>query len=556
MTSIIRRTHFAYLYVIFILLLASCVRPPKPAPTPPSPPPPPPPFTLSIMHTNDTHAHILPFNRFGNTCSEQEAGQGQCFGGVARRATEVKRIRETEPNAILVDAGDQFQGTLFYTEYKGKPMQQFMNELGYDAMTLGNHEFDDGPQVLADFASGLKFPIVSSNIVVADEPLLKDLIKPYVVKQIEGHSVGIVGYTTEDLASISNPGPSVVVEDIDSSMAKAVDELEKQNVSIIVALSHAGLARDLELASSMDGIDVIVGGHTHSYLSNTDPESEGTYPIMMNSPSGDPVLVVTAAAWGKYLGHLDVTFDDKGVADEWKGDPILLDNSISQDEAVLAEAMEWDSQLATFRTQLIGQTTVDLGGQNQMCRYEECNLGNLITDAMLWETRAQGTQIAFFNGGGIRASIPAGDITMENILEVLPFLDTVATLELTGADLRQVLEHGVSKAESNQNEGTGRFLQVAGLKFTWDPTKPVGSRVIDVRVKNAEGNYVRMSDATVYKVATSGFLRGGGDGHVIFKEKGMNTYDFGRVLSDVLVGYIEKMSPLSMVVEGRIVKRQ
>jgi 5'-nucleotidase len=511
-------------------------------------------FTLVVLHTNDTHSRFLQFNKHGNTCNDEEAAASECFGGVARRVTEINRIRSQEQNVILVDAGDQFQGTLFYTLYRSAPAIKFMNMLGYDAMTLGNHEFDDGPEELAKLVQGLKFPVVSANIDFSLEPLLKGSIQPYVIKEIDGNKVGILGVTTEDVPEISEPGPNVMVGLIQPAIEKTVTELENQGVKIIILLSHSGLARDLELATSVAGVDIIVGGHTHSLLSNTDPAAEGTYPIMMTSPADEPVLVVTAQAWGKYLGDLKVIFDSEGVVDEWSGDPILLDNSVPEDTAVLQEVINMSTQLVQLRAQKVGRSTVDLGALNEGCRYAECNLGDLITDAMLWETKDQGMQIAFYNGGGIRTSLPEGEISMEQVLEVLPFFDTVATMGLKGADVREALEYSVSRAESTQNEGTGRFLQVSGLRFNWNPDAGVGSRVTRVEVRNPDGTYTALDDNMVYKVAVTDYLRGGGDGYTIFAERAIDPYDFGRAVSDILVEYLETNSPVSPGLEGRISK--
>jgi len=513
-------------------------------------------YTLTVLHTNDVHARILQFNRFGGTCSEDDAAEGKCFGGVARRATKINEIRAEGGNVILVDAGDQFQGTLFYTKYKGEEAQRFMNALGYDAMTLGNHEFDDGPGVLGSFIRGLNFPVVSANVDVSNEPELAGLVQPYTVLEVGGEQIGIVGYTTEDTAILSSPGPNVAFNDIETSVANVVAELEAMGVNKIVALSHAGFGRDKEVAAAVDGIDVIVAGHTNAYLSNTDPDAEGPYPTVVNSPSGAPVLIVSDFTWGKYLGRLDVTFDANGVPVAWEGDPILLDASVPEDADLLAQAEALNEPLQELRNQVIGSAAVDLNGERASCRFEECNMGNLITDAILWATAAEGTQIAFQNGGGIRASIPAGDISIGDVLEVLPFGNTIATFELSGADVWAALENGVSRAENPENEGTGRFPQVAGLRYTWNPNLPVGSRVVSVEVKNPDGTYSPIDLNAVYKVAANDFMRRGGDDYSVFAEKAINPYDFGPTLDEAVADYIAAHSPVAPAVEGRITRSE
>ncbi len=559
MTDIIKRFTVLFVYLVIVTLLVSC---PKPAEgdtdidsvavadqvddL----------YSLTVLHTNDVHGRVMQFNSHGSTCKEEEAAEGECFGGVARRATMILRNKEGQTNLLLLDAGDQFQGTLFYTQYKGKAAQTFMNKLRYDAMTLGNHEFDDGDAVLAEFISGLRFPVVSANIDVENEPLLQDLITPYEIIEIDGRRIGITGYTTEETDFISKPGPNIVFNDIESSVQDIVSELQDQGVDIIIALSHAGLGRDQEIASAIEGIDIIVGAHTHSLLSNTDEEAEGPYPVLVDSPAGEPVLVVTTKGWGQYLGKLEVGFDADGVALEWSGEPILLDSSVPEDEEILAEVLEMNMTVEPLTWLVIGETEVELIGVEEIARHEECNLANLINDALLWETRESGVQVALFNGGGIRSGIAAGEITFANVLEVMPFGDTLATLKLTGEHLREVLEFGVSRAEDPLNEGTGRFLHAGGLSYTWNPNEPVGSRITWVEIHNPDGSVTPLVDSDTYKIAVSDYLRHGHDGFDILRDEAIDPYDFGRVMSDIVVDYIREFSPVNPQVGGRINRTQ
>ena len=509
-------------------------------------------FTLTVLHTNDVHARILQFNPFGGTCGEDDAAEGNCFGGVARRATMIDEIRDGGGNVVLVDGGDQFQGTLFYNQYKGEAAQRFMNELGYEAMTIGNHEFDDGPGVLGSFIRGANFPVLSANVDASNEPDLAGLIEPYTVLEVGGEKIGIVGYTTEDTAILSSPGPNVVFDNIETSVADAVAELEGMGVNKIIALSHAGFGRDREVAAAVDGIDVIVAGHTNTYLSNSDEDAEGPYPVVITSPGGNPVLLVSDFTWGKYLGRLDVTFDTNGVPTSWEGNPITLDASVAEAPEILTEAMALNTPLEALRGQNVGSAAVDLNGDRATCRFEECNMGNLVTDATLWKTAAEGTQIAFMNGGGIRASIPVGDVSLGDVLEVLPFGNTIATFELTGADVWAALENGVSRAENPENEGTGRFPQVAGVRFAWNPDLPAGSRVIAVEVANSDGTYSPIDMNATYKVAANNFIRGGGDDYSVFADNAIDPYDYGPTLAESVAEYVGATSPVAPAVEGRI----
>ncbi|RME74026.1 MAG: LysM peptidoglycan-binding domain-containing protein [Chloroflexi bacterium] len=510
-------------------------------------------FSLTVLHTNDVHARIDQFDKRGNTCDEDELAEGKCFGGVARRKTVIDQVRAEVENVLLVDAGDQFQGTLFYTQYKGGAAQEMMNRLGYDAMTIGNHEFDDGPGTLGSFIRGVNFPVVSANIDASAEPELAGLIKPYVVLEVGGEKIGVVGYTTEDTAILSSPGPNVKFNNIEQSVQAAVDELTAQGVNKIIALSHAGFGRDRQVAETVAGLDVIVAGHTNTYLSNTDEDAEGPYPVVATGPDGNPVLLVSDFTWGKFLGRLDVTFDAAGVVKEYSGNPILLDSSVPQDPDIQARVEELAQPLNELRAKVVGEAAVDLDGERSSCRFGECTMGNLITDAMLWSTQSEGTQIAIQNGGGIRASIPAGPVTVGDILTVLPFGNLISTFELTGAEVVEALENGVSRAENPENEGTGRFPQVAGLRFSWNPNNPVGSRIVSVEVRNPDGSYSPIDLTATYKVVSNDFLRGGGDDYEVFTTA-RNAYDFGSPLDEAVAAYISAHSPVSVSIEGRIQK--
>lgn len=508
-------------------------------------------FTLTVLHTNDVHSHVEQFNANGSPCSDEEAAEQACFGGVARRLTKLNELRTGANPTILVDAGDQFQGSLFYTQYKGAEASEFMQELGYQAMAIGNHEFDDGPANLGTFLDSVNFPVLSANITTTEEPALDGKILPYTILDVNGEQIGVIGLTTSTTPESSSPGPTVAFGDYVPALEPIVAELEGQGVNKIILLSHIGYADDQTLAAGIDGIDVIVGGHSHTLLSNTEEGASGPYPTVVDAPNGNPVLIVQDGAYGKYLGNLEVAFDADGVPVSWEGDPILLDATVAEDPDVLARVQELAQPLEELRNTVIGATEADLDGDRATCRFAECTMGNLITDALLWGTQNDNTQIAFENGGGIRASISAGDVTMGNVLEVLPFGNTVATFGLTGADLLTSLENGVARAENPDNEGTGRYLQVAGMRYSWDGSKPVGERIVSAEVRGADGTYGPIDPAATYQIATNDFTRRGGDGYTLFADNAINPYDFGPPLDDVVAKYITEFSPVNVQLDGR-----
>ena len=508
-------------------------------------------YTLNILHLNDVHSRIESITKYDNTCDAKGEEEGKCFGGVARVKSEVEKLRgefaKEGANSLLLHAGDEFQGSLFYSTYKGEAAAEFANAIGYDVMAVGNHEFDDGPKGLADFLDKVDFPIISGNIDVSSEPLLQGKIKGYVIKEVGGEKIGIVSVLAEDTAETSSPGDKVIFSSSEDYLKQAVQELTDQGVNKIIALTHEGLVKDMDLASKVAGVDVIVGGHSHSLLSNTNDRAEGPYPVMVKNPDGKEVPIVTAYAYTKYLGDLAVTFDDDGNVVSAEGEPILLDASVTPDEAVVARVKELAAPIAELKAKVIGSLGADIDGARENCRQKECAMGVLVADAMLERVKDQGVSIAIQNGGGLRASIKGGEVTMGDVLTVLPFQNTLATFELTGADVKAALENGLSQVE----ETAGRFPQVAGLKYSWSRTKPAGERLVSVEVMQ-DGAWAPIEDDAVYGVVSNNYMRSGGDGYKVFKTNGKNAYDYGPNLEDVVANYIADHPDFEVELPGRI----
>jgi 5'-nucleotidase / UDP-sugar diphosphatase len=506
-------------------------------------------FQLTILHINDFHSRIEPINKYDSTCSAKESDAGECFGGVARvkSAVDAKRAELKGSNLLVLDAGDEFQGSLYYSTFKSGPVAEFMNGIGFDAMAIGNHEFDDGPAELDKLIGAVKFPIISGNTISAKGSLLDGKYKGYVIKEIGGQKVAIVSVLAKDTSETSSPGKDITFEDEITYLQTAVKEIQAEGVDKIIALTHVGYLKDQEIAEKVDGIDVIVGGHSHTYLSSTDKKSSGPYPTLVKSPSGVEVPIVTAYAYSKYLGDLSVTFDDKGVVTAAKGAPLLLDASVKPDEGYAARVKELGKPLEELKAKIVGSSAATIDGDRKSCRAVECSMGNLIADAALDRVASQGITISIANGGGLRASIDAGDVSMGEVLTVLPFQNTIATFQLDGAGIKEALENGVSQVD----EGAGRFPQVSGLKYTFDRSKPVGSRITSVEVKQGDA-FVPLEAAKTYGVVTNNYVRGGGDGFKTFADKAVNAYDYGPNLEDVVAEYLTTHNPYKPYTDGRI----
>ncbi|TQX85644.1 MULTISPECIES: 5'-nucleotidase C-terminal domain-containing protein [Rhizobium] len=506
-------------------------------------------YQLNILHINDFHSRDESINKFDATCSADEESKNECFGGAARLKTEIDLRRKAleGQNVILLDAGDNFQGSLFYTTYKGQAEVELLNAMKFDAMTVGNHEFDDGESALAPFLDKVQFPVLGANVLTDSESKLGERIKKSIVLDVGGQKIGIVGVVTTDTPALASPGPHVKITDDAQAINAEVDLLKSQGVNKIVALTHVGYHRDLDAIAKIPGVDVVVGGHSHTLLSNTDPKAEGPYPTMVDNPGGYKVPVVTAASYSRYLGDIVITFDDNGVVKEAKGDPILLDSSVTPDPAMLARVQELAKPIAEVRKKVIGKSEGPIEGAREVCRAQECSMGNLVADAMLDRTKAQGISIAIQNGGGLRASMPSGNLTMGDVLTVLPFQNTVATFQLTGADVVAALENGLSQIA----DGAGRFPQVSGIKYTFDKTKPAGSRVVSVEVMEGD-RYVLLDPKKTYGVVSNNYMRSGGDGYTVFSTKGQNAYDFGPDLEQVVADYLAAHNPYKPYLDGRV----
>ena len=494
-------------------------------------------YSLTILHTNDFHARFEPISAYDSGCSAEDNDAGECFGGSARLQTAINEAKTRTNNYILVDGGDQFQGTLFYTYYKGKLAAEMMNQMGYDAMTVGNHEFDDGPEVLRGFVDAVEFPVLMSNADISGEDLLKDSIMKSTVIEKGGEKIGLIGLTPQDTDELASPGKNIIFTDPSEAVQAEVDKLTEEGVNKIIVLSHSGLNVDKKVAENTTGVDVIVGGHDNSLLSNTQEGAKGPYPVMV----GD-TAIVQAYAYGKFLGELNVVFDDEGVITEAKGEPILLDGSVAEEEGTKARIAEAAAPLDEIRNEAVAETSDAIEGDRSVCRAVECPMGNLVADAMLDRVKDQGIEVAIANGGGLRASIDAGEVTMGEVLTVLPFQNTLSTFQVTGATLVEALENGVSQME----DGGGRFPQVAGISFTVDPSAEPGSRISEVMVGGDP-----IDPEETYGVVSKNYVRNGGDGYKMFVDA-ENAYDFGPDLADVTAEYLAEQGPYAPYTDGRI----
>ncbi|MET3591923.1 5'-nucleotidase [Mesorhizobium shonense] len=507
-------------------------------------------YTLNILHFNDWHSRIEGNNKYESTCSAEEETKGECIGGAGRLITAIAQERKKleGQNVLLLNAGDSFQGSLFYITYKGAAEEEFLNQMKPDAVTLGNHEFDDGESALVPYLDKAQFPVVSANVVPNDRSGANGKIKPSFVVEVGDQKIGIVGAVTNDTPELASPGPNIAIEDDVKSITAEVEKLKAQGINKIIAVTHIGYNRERDVIAKIPGVDVVVGGHSHTLLSNTDPKAAGPYPTMVDNPDGYKVPVVQAASYSKYLGEFKVVFDDNGVVKEAGGDPIYLDKSITPDPAVLARIKELGAPIEALKNKEVAETTKAIDGSRENCRARECEMGNLVSDAVLDRVKGQRVEIVISNGGGLRASIDQGTVTMGEVLTVLPFQNTLATFKISGKDLVAGLENGLSQIE----DGAGRFPQVAGLKYAFDKSvAPNAGRVKSVEVME-NGAWAPINPEKQYLVATNNYVRQGGDGYKVFAEKATDAYDYGPGLEQVVADYLGAHRPYTPKLDGRI----
>ncbi|VYT91198.1 DUF5011 domain-containing protein [Clostridium tertium] len=472
---------------------------------------------ITVFHTNDSHGRVKKDNS---------------IIGI----DVISAIKNNTPNSLLLDAGDTLHGLPFATLKKGEDIVSLMKLAGYDAMAPGNHDFNYGYERLLELVKMARegkdgFSIISSNVMKGNENLLNS----NTIKEISGVTVGIFGLTTPETAYKTNPNNvnGITFADPIEAARRQVEELKAKGADVIVALAHVGIDESSEVVSTMvadqvDGIDIIVDGHSHSTLKEGITTKNGT-------------LIASTGEYENNLGKVVITIDpdSKKVVTKKaslisKADTI----NIEANKVVSDKIVEIDDEQSEFLSKVIGNSKVDLQGAREFSRTQETNLGNLITDAMLYET---GAEIAITNGGGIRDSIDEGEITKGEIVKVLPFGNYIVTKALTGAQIKEVLEHGIKAYPAT----AGHFPHVSGVNFVFDESRESGNRIVGITVN---GKPIEMDK--LYVVATNDFMAVGGDEYPHFSN--IPTINEYKSLEESLESFIKKIGEVDYSVQGRI----
>ncbi len=529
-------------------------------------------LNLTIIHLNDTHSYIdgskedIKLPRFGHVVVN--------IGEAGALATKIAQIRKGVRHSLFLHAGDMAQGTLYYNEFASKLNVCVFNYMDLEVFATGNHEFDRKPEGYAEFLKGILFPVVTANADFTNDKHLNGFIKPYVIKEYDGQRVGIIGLITEETPKISFSGEDVQFLDNIQTAQRYINELLQVGVNNIILLTHIGYDEDKALAQSITGADIIIGGHSHTLLGEEfralGLSPEGAYPTVIKDKGGANVLIVQAWKWGKVLGVIDVGFDKGGNVTKYKARPVMVTtepffNKMNEPLGAL------DTQLVRkeiAENPLIELTVSDYGLTDYLKPYREkvrgfsenvigwakeklihiyvptpanptgSQVATVVTDAMLWKTRLLygDVSIALQNAGGIRADIELGNMTEAQVKSILPFKNTLYTFELTGKEIKTVLEQALN--HTFQSSSTyGSFPYVSGVRYyaKTNVDKTVNITAIDI---DSNGKWTPLSPSKTYTLVTNSYIARGKDGYDLFKGKN-NGKDTGLLDSTVFTEYVK-----------------
>ncbi|CAN5628412.1 5'-nucleotidase C-terminal domain-containing protein [soil metagenome] len=476
---------------------------------------------VTLLHVNDVY-QFMPVD-------------GGKRGGLARLITLKKEALKENPNTIFTLGGDTLSPSVETRTYKGAQMIDAWNAVGIDYAVFGNHEFDIKTAELLERIKESRFQWLGANIfdtrsnkIFADTP-------PFVIKEMNGVKIGIVGLLLPEAKETSSMESFLTVKDFCETAKELVPKMRAAGANAVIALTHLFMAQDKKLAGCAD-FDLILGGHEHT--------------LLQSSANGTPIFKMTADA--RELGKFNLNFDAKTkklTSLDWEVIPVTDE---VKDAPEFAAVFEKYKDLLQKLAEPVGRTGTELDALSLSNRTKETNIGNFIADTY---RKAAGADIGFVNGGSIRADLTynPGTLTKRDVLSILPFNNPIVKVEITGKTLKEILEHGVARSAVGEDGEPGRFPQVSGIKFSFDTTKPVGSRVTEFFVGGK-----RLVDEAKYTLATSDFLVSrGGDGYTMFKDgKLLTTAENAPKDSEVFEEAIRNAPDKTIAprLEGRITK--
>ncbi|MCG8511448.1 MAG: NAD nucleotidase [Rhodospirillales bacterium] len=558
---------------------------------------------LKILHINDHHSHLQPDGRMDLKLGGERTRVRA--GGFPSAVALFDSLSAGQSNVLKLHAGDAITGDLFYTLFKGEADAALMNEVCFDAFTLGNHEFDDGDAGLVRFLDFLKSgscqtPVLGANVVpeVGVSPLTKnsatDYILPYVIKDVGGVKVGIIGIDiAKKTKQSSSPDETTMFLDETETSQKMIDELAAQGVNHIVLMTHYQYKNDLAMAAELEGVDVIIGGDSHTLLgdfADVGLNSGGAYPTLVKDASGNTVCVAQAWQYSAIVGELDVSFNDDGTVASCSGTPhlpladsfrrknaegkrvelegdaraaVMASVNAKKELSVVAEDADAAALLATFsgkvdelKQEVIGTASENLcleripgQGKSALCdKSETAKQGSDITNlvAHAFRDMSKTSDIAIQNGGGVRVDVAAGPYTIGDAYTLLPFANTLVELDMTGAEIHAMLEDALDFALA-EGGSTGAYPYAAGLRWDINAGAEKGKRFSNIEFRGpGDSAWSPLETGRTYKVVTNNYIAGGRDGYLTFKDVAKD----GRILDTYLdyaqsfVDYVKKQGTI------------
>ncbi len=513
-------------------------------------------LSLSIFHVNDTHSHLdsesysFTINGVATTAE---------IGGYPRVVTKIKELQASKTNTLTLNAGDTFQGTLYYSLFKGKADSDMLNMVSWDALELGNHEFDDGDAALATYLGDLNLKtILAANVEAKAGSVLAGKWAPYFVKEFNGEKVGVVGIDIKQKTEVSSsPSSDITFFNEIETAQKYINELKAKGVNKIVLLTHVGLDNDKQYVSQLSGVDIVIGGDSHSLMGDFSAvgvqANDTAYPFVTTNKDGEKVCIGHAWQYAYAVGAMDVAFSANGVVESCAGDAtLLLGNKFIQNKvelntaspeysailnvvnthsnlAIVAKDSAAETKLASYRDQVDAQKNVVIGEASERLGHaripgttDSVNILPLGSDiapivAKSFYDLSLRSDACIQNAGGVRISINEGNVTMGTAYTLLPFANTLFEIDMYGNEIKQVLEDALTNYLDNGGS-TGSFPYAYGLKYDVNTKAAANNRISNLEIKNrTTGTWSEIQDNTMYVIVTNNYTGGGKDGYVTFK---------------------------------------
>lgn len=542
------------------------------------------PMSLRIAHLNDTHSHFdeqLLQIGLPNEEQQQLVPTYAYVGGYPRLTTKINDLRNdaflNNTPFMLLHAGDAFTGTLFFTLYKGQLNADFMNLMQFDAMAIGNHEFDLGNETLAEFSEKLDFPLLSANVKAKGGDDLHGKYLPFTIRIYEKQPVAVVGLTTTYTEIISSPSDDTIFSDEIEVAQRTVKHLTRLGINKIVFLTHVGLELDQALAETVPGIDVIIGGHSPELFgdhSNIVLGNQAPSPVLITGANGEPICIMHSGEQSLAVGVTDIEFSGTGVVDSCTAKNVFVVGEIVARGTPPVPVTGTGYQAINDYIQQASNieiVTKDLQAQGMLdqAKYEVEQFSSSVIGAAetpLYHVRLSGDThpeqgiltngsmvaphvaasmaskmttlsgkpyIAIMNAGGVRADL-TGDITVGDAYTVLPFSSSLVTMTVSGESFSQTLQSTVANAYGISGVA---FPYVANVRYAIDLTQSSTPVVSDIQILAEDGTYQALQTAQYYDLVTTSYLAGGGD---LYNFPGAtDTTDTGHIDAEALVQYIQ-----------------